>query len=454
MLVNACSCAALYGTLILLLARLASPSLVNHTIDDQLGDSVTGELPTHAPDDKWAQGQICTGCAMHPGIVDPGKTFQGTWLDSTYHPGQPDRVITASFTGRAVYVFNLIANSFPYITTETNLSFSVDGTYMGQYIHLPDPSQTIIYDVCVFSHTDLADQPHTLEMRANGPNASLILFDYIIYTADAPDSPSEPPISVTVSTPPISSTISSSMPPIISSFSTSLAVLSSSALTASADSHSSSLPLGASSTGAASFASALPHTSSGAIPGSIDSSLSSSTNSNTAFLSSSVTPATSTSYPPSSSATASPVSVGAIIGGVVGAALAVSITIAILLYCRRARRVHASEHAQPSSRTQITPVYHDPKSALDTTHLPPARPGAGGFGAPTITRSEGAEPTDDEGFHDAPDAHGAQLATVSDLLPVLRDMQVLLQEVEQLRRRDMEEPGEQLPPRYDQLSDR
>ncbi|KAI9059940.1 hypothetical protein FKP32DRAFT_1578989, partial [Trametes sanguinea] len=185
------------GAIIILLARASSTTagLVNRTIDDQLGDSVTGAVPSYAPDGGWAAAQNCQTCGIHPGEVDVSKPFEGTWSDSTYHPGQPDRVITAEFAGTAVYVFNLIANSFPYITTETNMSFSLDGTYMGQYTHLPDSSETILYEICVFSTSNLANGSHTLEMRANGPTASLILFDYIIYTADEPttsDSPAPP----------------------------------------------------------------------------------------------------------------------------------------------------------------------------------------------------------------------------------------------------------------------
>ncbi|KAL7285155.1 hypothetical protein ACG7TL_000247 [Trametes sanguinea] len=103
----------------------------------------------------------------------------------------PDHVINASFTGTAVYVYNLIANTVPSVSTETNLSFSIDGTYMGQYIHIPDPYQPkIIYNVSVFSHTRLANQTHFIEIRASGSKASLILFDRIVYTYDAPPAPS------------------------------------------------------------------------------------------------------------------------------------------------------------------------------------------------------------------------------------------------------------------------
>ncbi|KAI0326743.1 hypothetical protein GY45DRAFT_1328505 [Cubamyces sp. BRFM 1775] len=156
---------------------------MNRSIDDENGDSVTGAKPTYLPDEGWSQGAQCPGCHVHPGLVDVSLAFDQTWHDGTYHPGQPDRVITVSFTGTAVYVYNLIANVIQYTTTLTNLSFSVDGTYIQQYVHAPDGSEAeILYSVLVFSHTGLSNQPHTLEMRATGPNDSLILFDTVLYT--------------------------------------------------------------------------------------------------------------------------------------------------------------------------------------------------------------------------------------------------------------------------------
>ncbi|KAI0326742.1 hypothetical protein GY45DRAFT_63408 [Cubamyces sp. BRFM 1775] len=167
---------------------------MNRTIDDQNGDSVTGAMPSYLPDGGWAQGSQCTTCNIHPGLVDVSRTFDQTWHDSTYHPGQPDRVITVSFTGTAVYVLNLVANNVQYTTTLTNLSFSIDGTYIQQYFHNPDGAQAqILYSVPVFSYTGLPNLPHTLEIRANGPSASLILFDAVIYTV--PDTASITPVS-------------------------------------------------------------------------------------------------------------------------------------------------------------------------------------------------------------------------------------------------------------------
>ncbi|KAI0354714.1 hypothetical protein OH77DRAFT_483639 [Trametes cingulata] len=190
----------LYGTIIVVsfftpLVLVAARS-VNRTIDDQNGDSVTGTQPDFwpgpgvDPNSTWIQGIDCVHCSMLPHkVVDVSQTFDGTWHDSTYHPGNPDRGLTASFTGTAVYVFFLIPNFVQYTTTFTNLSFTIDGTYMNQFVHNPDSTSTILYQVPVFTATSLSNTAHTIEIRASGPTASILLFDYMAYTVEEADPP-------------------------------------------------------------------------------------------------------------------------------------------------------------------------------------------------------------------------------------------------------------------------
>ena len=77
---------------LLIFATLAfwSPALIavqNITIDDQLGDGVTGQQVSYSPETgAWAQGATCTGCALKP---DPDLTFDNTWHDSTYKGQSP-----------------------------------------------------------------------------------------------------------------------------------------------------------------------------------------------------------------------------------------------------------------------------------------------------------------------------------------------------------------------------
>ncbi|KAI0658428.1 hypothetical protein C8Q70DRAFT_1055007 [Cubamyces menziesii] len=164
----------------------ASAALVNRTIDDEFGDSTTGLVPAYGPDGGWIQGGKCNGRRFEPfpvELVNASEIQDGTWHGSTYNPGQPERTITATFTGRAVYVFNLIANFIRPTTTFTNLTFYIDGALAGNYSHTPDNDNGLLYHVPVFS-TTLSHGPHTLVISAGGANASSILFDYIIYTQD------------------------------------------------------------------------------------------------------------------------------------------------------------------------------------------------------------------------------------------------------------------------------
>ncbi|KAM5534434.1 hypothetical protein V8D89_011901 [Ganoderma adspersum] len=165
-------------------------ALVNVTIDDKLGDSRSNLVPQYTPSDGRANGEECTGCALHPGIIDVAQTVDQTWHDGTYHPGNPDQVISLTFDGVAIYVFNIIPNSAGGATTLTNLSFFLDHEYVGQFIHIPDQTTNIAYHVPVYVNESLPDAQHSLDIRATGPNASLVLFDYARYSSTTDDSSS------------------------------------------------------------------------------------------------------------------------------------------------------------------------------------------------------------------------------------------------------------------------
>ena len=193
-----------------LLFAVTIAALVNVTIDDELGDSRSKLVPQYAPGGKWAQGGQCSGCALHPGIVDVAQTVDQTWHDGTYHPGNPDQLISLTFNGVAIYVFNIIPNSAGGATTLTNLSFFLDHEYVGQFIHLPDQTTNIAYHVPVYVNESLPDTQHSLDIRATGPNASLVLFDYAIYSSTTDGSSSTSPASTFTFTPSSSTYTSSS----------------------------------------------------------------------------------------------------------------------------------------------------------------------------------------------------------------------------------------------------
>ncbi|KAI0333966.1 hypothetical protein GY45DRAFT_1270679, partial [Cubamyces sp. BRFM 1775] len=163
------------------LALFASAVLVNHTIDDQLMLSAN-VLQYVPPNGVWSQGQTCSSCLIHPGIIDVSKAFDGTWSYAAYQPGQQSTEVQAFFNGTAVYVYNIVPSTVPGAATFVNLTFSIDGVYRGQYISIPNESSEVLYNVSVFSATDLSHDVHNLTMNVVGNNASHVLFDYIVYT--------------------------------------------------------------------------------------------------------------------------------------------------------------------------------------------------------------------------------------------------------------------------------
>ncbi|KAL1951088.1 hypothetical protein VTO73DRAFT_237 [Trametes versicolor] len=172
----------------------AAARLVNRTIDDENGDSVTGVKPVYAPSDNpsslWTQGATCTTCNLAANtVIDVSQTVDGTWHDATYKgPANPPYTIDASFTGTAVYVYFIVPNFVPRTTTYVNLSFLIDDIFYNQYEHVPDPnSTTIMYNTLVFHTTDLVNTNHNIEVRASGSKQSVLLFDNMIYTVDEAD---------------------------------------------------------------------------------------------------------------------------------------------------------------------------------------------------------------------------------------------------------------------------
>ncbi|KAI0658434.1 hypothetical protein C8Q70DRAFT_195486 [Cubamyces menziesii] len=171
--------------------------LVNRTIDDEYGDLYTGLLPDYSPINDWTLGTACHGCGIgatdsptaQSKIIDVTRVYNGTWHDTTYHFGESERNVTVSFTGRAVYVFNLIVNTVPSVSTFTALDFCLDGSFVGTYAHWPNNSTEVEYDVPVYVNTTLVDGPHTLVISTAASIVSLILFDYIIYTIEEDEKP-------------------------------------------------------------------------------------------------------------------------------------------------------------------------------------------------------------------------------------------------------------------------
>ncbi|KAI5115993.1 hypothetical protein M0805_009065 [Coniferiporia weirii] len=169
--------------------ELSRGVLVNRTIDDQFGDSVTGVLPTYGGygGSNWAQGATCQKCRAQP---DPSSVFQGSWHDTTWSPGDSgEKVMTVNFNGSAVYVFIILANNLHPTTTFTNLSFSLDGELVGNFVHSPTSGTDYEYNVTAYANESLANVGHNLVMQTTGDNAVLVLFDYLVYSVDDEGAP-------------------------------------------------------------------------------------------------------------------------------------------------------------------------------------------------------------------------------------------------------------------------
>ncbi|RDX46758.1 hypothetical protein OH76DRAFT_816353 [Lentinus brumalis] len=311
------------------LASCASASSVNRTIDDETGDSVTGVVPTYSPPAAWKQGSTCSGCFIQ---LDPDHVLGGTWHDATHGTGDVEPLlITAQFSGTAVYVYNVLANTVPWTTTYTSLTFSLDGEQVGTYVHVPTSDTAFEYDVPVYTNGDLANKQHTLIIEATGStNNSLVLFDYIVYTFTEEDAP-PPSSSSTTTTVASPTTTSSSTGPVTSPGTTT--------------SSSSSLSL--------SISSLSPSGTSSTLSGNPSlNKLQTATSGNTSTPSSTST-SSSSSADPSPTIAAANVSqhsssfpVGAVAGGVAGGVIVIAVLV-FLLWLLRKRR--AQQTAQSTS---------------------------------------------------------------------------------------------------------
>ncbi|OBZ79811.1 hypothetical protein A0H81_00318 [Grifola frondosa] len=207
--------------------------LVNVTIDDTLGDALTGEQFTYFPSASWNIGQNCSGCTAHP---NPSDIYLNSWHDGTANGvGDPGQILTASvsFTGSALYVFCIVTHSFTSPDGNSDMSFYIDGDLVGTYLSQPTGDDTYDYDVPVYANESMSNGLHTFEL-VNGAVTglkSLVMLDYVVYTRDVQltspvlASPSPSPTTAVTSS---SSTSPSSPPPPPPTFLSSFTFISSS----------------------------------------------------------------------------------------------------------------------------------------------------------------------------------------------------------------------------------
>ena len=104
---------------LLLFLPFVFTTLVNRTIDDTLGDAVTGTVPVYGGNDNIFSWNACTAsdCTSSPGYggypVDPNKVINGTWHDSIAKQGGDTKTITLNFVGKSA---SLTDDDVPNIT--------------------------------------------------------------------------------------------------------------------------------------------------------------------------------------------------------------------------------------------------------------------------------------------------------------------------------------------------
>ncbi|KAE9383763.1 hypothetical protein BT96DRAFT_1008812 [Gymnopus androsaceus JB14] len=178
---------------------------VNRSIDDTLGDSVTGQKPIFIPSTPgiWqdpTQCSVAPGCALQPPTT---SAFDGTYTAATYHPELNNISISFDFTG---------------VATSTAANFTLDGSHAGSFSHSPDnsaPAFQFNESAMAFSMTGLQNGTH--QMIISTITGQWVNFDYALYTFEdeaalTTSSASQSPTSLSSSssTPLSSSTPSSS----------------------------------------------------------------------------------------------------------------------------------------------------------------------------------------------------------------------------------------------------
>lgn len=88
-------------------------------------------------------------------------------------------------TGSAFYVFGIQSQSFSSPTSTADLSFFIDGVLSGTYTYAPPgDAGEYTYNILLWSSSSIPPGPHTFTVQNGQPGgiASLILFDYAVYT--------------------------------------------------------------------------------------------------------------------------------------------------------------------------------------------------------------------------------------------------------------------------------
>ncbi|KAK0470985.1 hypothetical protein IW261DRAFT_1572504 [Armillaria novae-zelandiae] len=161
----------------------------NRTIDDALGDVVTGlqveYLPLNSPNNTgepfWKHEDQCDGCAILP---DRTKAYDETWTATTYFPVIEYMSIGLRFNGTAIYIY-LILSNYPENTSlvsRTVCNFRIDGNIVGGFRHETDGTLNYEFNTLAYRNESIGEGEHVVLIETTGNESSYVAFDYAIYT--------------------------------------------------------------------------------------------------------------------------------------------------------------------------------------------------------------------------------------------------------------------------------
>ncbi|KAG9223177.1 hypothetical protein CCMSSC00406_0000134 [Pleurotus cornucopiae] len=163
---------------------------MNFTIDDTYGDPTTNRNITYFPKGAWRDGVKCRNCTAH---LQASNVYNRSWTESLFDPladcGDDATIIPSAsvvFNGTAVYVLCAIAQLGWSHTTNSNMTFLLDGQVSGFFSRASSGPAGYEYNVTVFSQTNLMPGAHNLTIQNGHVNGtrSLVLLDAVLYTQD------------------------------------------------------------------------------------------------------------------------------------------------------------------------------------------------------------------------------------------------------------------------------
>ncbi|KAJ2920733.1 hypothetical protein H1R20_g16362, partial [Candolleomyces eurysporus] len=181
----------LFTNVIGALSLLSSPyftsaALVNRTIDDTAGDSVTGLRPVYFPSPASLRMWKDHTCPLNDCVTRPdlNQTFGNSYTAATF--SGLDYCGIDKNPGSAIYIFFILVNyaGRAGVISRTDCKFVLDNGPAVSYLHMPDRSKAnILYKQLVFHQTGLANTEHALEIVTEGlAYQTYVNFDYAIYT--------------------------------------------------------------------------------------------------------------------------------------------------------------------------------------------------------------------------------------------------------------------------------